>query len=336
MNEEEIINEYEKKKLMLNRVKQQLVESLEMQKEKYKQIENDMTIDKKERRLEIALGFIKRKENQIKIATEKIELLRPRYEEDMAYRRRQYYQFASIIKEIVPDDLNLCFHGCPIFAAESIIKEGAISSSVDRLGVATSYDVEDQVSVTTKETLSTTIQGYAKLHDDLELPAGCIFVVTPKDENEVKSSKASMLIGNVNFKENPERLYSIITTPENIERVTKWAKESEIDTSKIHDYDGFVKEIVMEKEQEALLEELKVIPENLARGKEQLENNIVSTQRVFAKLGDSLKEEKENKENKENNFRDSLKVNIEQDNKTKVIIKEDDNAQIKRIIKEER
>ena len=58
-----------------------------------------------------------------------------------------------------------------------------------------------------------------------------------------------MLIGNVSFKENPERLYSIITTPENIERVTEWAEKANIDLSKIHDFDGFIQEIGRQKTQ---------------------------------------------------------------------------------------
>ena len=342
MNEEEIIKEYEKKKTLLDRTRQQLIESLEMQKEKYEQIKNDDTLDKKELRLEIALNFIRKKENQIKIASEKLELLRPRFEEDMAYRRRQYYQFSNMVKEVMPDDLDLCFHGCPIFAAKSIIEEGCISSSVDRLGVATSYDVEDQVSVTTKETLSTTIQGYAKLHDNMELPAGCIFVIIPKDEVEIKSSKTSMIIGNVNFKENPERLYAIITTPENLERVTSWAKESEIDISKIHDYDGFIKEMQLEKEQSKLVEELKSI-EDIGKDNKEEKDDIDENKKVFAELSKTIKEEP-----KQNSFRDSIKVEIEDNNKmgntenkendeqTKIIIKEENDEQIKKVIKEER
>ena len=50
-----------------------------------------------------------------------------------------------------------------------------------------------------------------------------------------------MLMGNVNFKQEPNRLYGIITTPENIERVSQWAKVSGVDLSKIHDFDEFAK-----------------------------------------------------------------------------------------------
>ena len=64
-------------------------------------------------------------------------------------------------------------------------EDGEISSSVDRVGSSTSYDVSDQVSVTTKNTIETTVQGYAGLTGNYNLPAGCIFVILPQDENEI-------------------------------------------------------------------------------------------------------------------------------------------------------
>ena len=71
-----------------------------------------------------------------------------------------------------------------------------------------------------------------------ELPAGCIFVLHPKNEQEVESSEC-LLIGNVNFKENPDRLFAIITTPENVELVKEWGRASNVDSNKVHDYENF-------------------------------------------------------------------------------------------------
>lgn len=70
------------------------------------------------------------------------------------------------------------------------------------------------------------------------MPAGCIFVVLPKDDNDRESGE-SLLMGNVNFKEEPSRLYAIITTPENINMVSKWCKENNVDSGKVYDYDSF-------------------------------------------------------------------------------------------------
>lgn len=70
------------------------------------------------------------------------------------------------------------------------------------------------------------------------MPSGCIFVLLPKDDQDRESGK-SMLMGNVNFKEEPSRLFGIITTPENIEMVSNWCEVNNIDSSKVYDYDSF-------------------------------------------------------------------------------------------------
>ncbi len=245
----ESIEEFQKKRELLLRNRELAMQRLEKAKEKYEKIKSDSTIDRKELRLEIAQKTINTKKNALEQIENQLEFLRPSSQEDMNYRLKQYNEFSEQVKSEVPDDLHLCFHGCPIYAAKQIIKDGEISSSVDRIGSETSYDVSDQVSVTTKNTIETTVQGYTGLTGNYNLPAGCIFVILPKDESEIKSSETSMLIGNVSFKENPERLYSIITTPENIERVTEWAEKANIDLSKIHDFEGFIQEIGKQKTQ---------------------------------------------------------------------------------------
>lgn len=61
------------------------------------------------------------------------------------------------------------------------------------------------------------------------------------------------MIKNVNFKENPDRLNAIITTPENIQKVTQWAQKSGIDTKKIVDFDGFIDKHNKQNEQNNIL-----------------------------------------------------------------------------------
>lgn len=243
----EDIKEFERKKEILLRNRESALQRVEKAKEKYEKIKSDDTIDKKELRLEIAQKTIQSRIYALEQINNQLEFLRPSSQEDMDYRLKQYSEFSKQVKSEVPDDLHLCFHGCPIYAAKHIIEDGEISSSVDRIGSETSYDVSDQVSVTTKNTIETTVQGYTGLTGNYNLPAGCIFVILPKDDNEIQTSETSMLIGNVSFKENPERLYSIITTLENIERVTEWAEKANIDLSKIHDFDGFIQEIGKQK-----------------------------------------------------------------------------------------
>lgn len=233
----ENMERFEKKKEILIRNRELAEQRLLFVVEKYKRIE-ESDVDRKEERLRIARMAIITKKYALQQINEQIEFSRPENEEDIAYRQRQYDEFPNLIKSIVPNEIPLRFHGCLINVAQHILKDGEISSSVDRLGITTSYDVEDQVSVTTKDTIETTVRGYAGLSGNFNMPAGCIFVVLPRDEMDAKAGD-SMLMSNVSFKENPERLVSIITSPENLQRVSQWAQEAGIDVAKICDYDGF-------------------------------------------------------------------------------------------------
>ena len=153
----EDIKEFKRKKEILLRNRESALQRVEKAKEKYEKIESDDTIDKKELRLEIAQKTIQSRIYALEQINNQLEFLRPSSQEDMDYRLKQYSEFSKQVKSEVPDDLHLCFHGCPIYAAKHIIEDGEISSSVDRIGSETSYDVSDQVSVTTKNTIETTV-----------------------------------------------------------------------------------------------------------------------------------------------------------------------------------
>lgn len=245
----EYVKRFQREKENLIKNRESAIQRIKKEQEKYDKIKSDDNIDKKELRLEIAQKTIQVRQHALGEINDKLEFLRPANQEDIDYRLKKYSEFSKQVKAEVPDDLHLCFHGCPIYAARHIIEDGEISSSVDRIGSETSYDVSDQVSVTTKNTIETTVQGYTGLTGNYNLPAGCIFAIVPKDENEIQTSETSMLIGNVSFKENPERLYAIITTPENIERVTEWAEKGNIDLSKVYDFEGFIQDIEKQKTQ---------------------------------------------------------------------------------------
>lgn len=233
------MDNFEKQKSNLIKNKELKEQRLAEAIEKYESIQNSQ-VDKKEQRLQVAMKTVAIWRNAVKQITDKLEFLRPENEEDKSYRLRQYDEFPGIIEKTVPDDLPLRFHGCPIYTAKHILQEGEISSSVDRIGIATSYDVDGQVSVTTKDTIETTIRGYTDLTGDYNSPAGCVFVLLPKDEEDAKAGQ-SMLMGNVSFKEEPERLFAVITSPENSSRVKEWSQESGVDITKVHDFDSFIR-----------------------------------------------------------------------------------------------
>lgn len=211
---------YQRRQEILYKNKQEYEQKLQLAIEKYRETKAS-NIDKKEARLQIALHNIKMRENALNEINNKLIFLRPATEEDISYRLRQYDTFSKIIEELIPDELPLRFHGCSIYNAKAIIKSGGISSSVDRLGFETSYDVEDQISVTTRKTIDITVQGYADLIKDFNLPAGCIFVLMPKDKQEEQIGD-SLLMHNINFKKEPDRLFGIITTLENLDKVKTW------------------------------------------------------------------------------------------------------------------
>ena len=238
------IPQYEVKRRMINDMITLSQERVRNAKAKYeKAVEDFENCNTDKVKAEINLRTmkirLKKAEYSLQLWQDKANFIRPEDPQDVMYRCRQYKEFSKLAKEVVPLDLHLCFHGCPITAAKHILEDGALLSSVDRVGFSTSQDGEDQISVTTINDVIITVQDYCSLME-YELPAGCIFAILPKDENEISTSKNSLLIGNVSFKEHPERLYAIITTPENIERVTEWAKKSGVDSSKICDFDGFI------------------------------------------------------------------------------------------------
>lgn len=231
------LERYNKRKSILLKNKELYEQNLKKAIEKYENIKNS-DIDKKESRLVVAANNVTRRIQALQQINDQLSYLRPANEEDVTYRLRQYDEFHKVMQKNIPDDLPIRFHGCPIYTAKYIIESGELSSSVDRLGIETSYDTAGQISVTTKNSLQITVQGYAGLNGNYELPGGCIFVLYPKDELDAENGK-SLLMGNVNIRKEPSRLFAIITTPENIETVKKWCQEFNMDSSKVYDYDSF-------------------------------------------------------------------------------------------------
>lgn len=143
----------------------------------------------------------------------------------------------------------LCFHGTTIFGAKNILLSNTISSGADRLGRSTSFDGPGEISVTNKDTVETSVGIYMRLNDNYCYPAGCLFVIKAKDKDEYDKMPSKWTIKNVDFRKNPERLVSVITTPENLETVRTWAKDGNIDINKIIDFDTFTKAHQHQKKQ---------------------------------------------------------------------------------------
>ena len=105
--------------------------------------------------------------DQYWIKTDKLnKFLRPEDKDDVRYRKLKKMNFESELKNVLPEDCNLCFHGTTIWNAEKILESGEISSRMDREG----YDSEltnspSVISVTTLNNVWFTIKNFADLHN---------------------------------------------------------------------------------------------------------------------------------------------------------------------------
>lgn len=197
----------------------------------------------------------------IEVIKSRIEFARPRSAEDIAYRQKVMDELGRAIVAAVPSGYPLRFHGAPLYAIRDILASGGLSSSVDRLGAPTSYDVADQVSVTMPDTIDTTISGYTGLvGDEYLLPAGGIFVLLPRSQEEAEAG-SSMLMNNVNFSEHPEQFVSLLTSPENLPRVREWATSAGVNPDAVCEFFDFP-------------DQLRATGERIARGEVTLQELV--------------------------------------------------------------
>lgn len=111
------------------------------------------------------------------------------------------------------------FHGTPIYYAEQIIKSGNISSTADRYdGYIKSTDMKGEISASNIDTIDRTINYFSDMTSyQRSLPAGCIFALLPRDKEDAEYGHDMM--HSVDFRQNPEQLFGVFTTPENIDQV---------------------------------------------------------------------------------------------------------------------
>lgn len=154
-----------------------------------------------------------------------LKFIRPNNQSDIEYRICQYNEFTEKLQSSISKNLDLRFHGTPIYFAEQIIKTKTITSTADRYnGFIKSTDRNGEFSASSVQTLGDTI----KLFSDIQayyrsLPCGCIFALFPKgpEDNEFPN-----LMKTIDLSQNPEQLYGVFTTPENIDRVSTWMQEA--------------------------------------------------------------------------------------------------------------
>ncbi len=175
--------------------------------------------------------------------------IRPNSQEDIEYRKRNMNNFTTELKKVLSSNLDLRFHGTPIYFAEQIIKSGTISSSADRYdGYINSTDRMGEISVSDIESLDRTINFFSDMAAyQRNLPAGCIFAILPNGTQDECMRKQS-LMPSINFKQNPEQLFGVFTTPENVKNVKEWMQKSGFNENLAYTFEEFL-QVVKETSQ---------------------------------------------------------------------------------------
>ncbi len=184
----------------------------------------------------------------------KLEFIRPNNAEDIKYREQIIDKFSGEISKILLGDTSIRFHGTPIYFTREILKSGGIFSSSSRFdGYDSSTDLEDEISVTTAETINRTLSFFTDFYAFSRcLPAGCLFVL--RDNGAVDSELvkyASMKSFKFGYDEN------IVYTYEQFLNVAKTLKKENKDRVPEEDSEkqGYQSEIVDEVELINMLEE---------------------------------------------------------------------------------
>lgn len=191
-------------------------------------------------------------ENDLWVEKLKMGFIRPNTQSDIDERKQIENNFVKLIHQADPEGkLNLRFHGTSIHLAKEIIKSGGIFSLIDRLKGDPSSG-NGYIPVTSLENVNHYFPhgmpgrldyslGFMDINQyERSYPAGCLFVLIPRNQEESDMIEAGNM-HNVTFKENPDALYAIMTTTENLERVKQWMIENGLNSNKVCTMDGLVK-----------------------------------------------------------------------------------------------
>lgn len=178
---------------------------------------------------------------QLNHLSEELSFARPDTPADTEERRRILETYADTIRNTITDENPLWFHGVRHLASlEKILSSGHLGYLEEE--ESRSLTSPGTVDVTSKYSVDTTIEGFCGLSSNY-LPAGCIFALTPKDADEIRltqDSGSEQNIKTVDFAENPDRIYAIISTTENLDYITGLADKYGLNKEKIHSFDSFI------------------------------------------------------------------------------------------------
>ena len=177
-----------------------------------------------------------------------IRYVRPNTKEDIEYRNAMADTFSDELRKVLSPKIDLRFHGTPLYFAEEILRTKQLSSTADRFdGYIKSTNRVGEISVSDRHTVNETIDIFSDVAAYYRSqPCGCIFALLPKDEQDATSIPYS--IQNVDLSKNPEQLFGIFTTPENIERIKQDMKKAGLDPNKVFTFEEFLNEVKIKSE----------------------------------------------------------------------------------------
>ncbi|MDO5561429.1 MAG: hypothetical protein Q4G02_01500 [bacterium] len=238
---ESVVND---EKTRFNEFLQRDINLVEEKKKRIKTLEEEMeSLDDYHR--EKCARRIADAKRSLRKAEARVEFMRLPPDNDGKYRIKVMTEFPKLVKELAPSELPLVFHGTnDIGTVRQIIKTGGLLTPEQKGESFTSFATA--IDVTSKTNIRVSCE-FAEPGDHSFMPYGAIFAFLPSPE-EVdnvnatgESSEVFNGVDGVNFKNEPDRLYGIITTPENIERVKAWCEEYGWSKEKVFTHDEFLK-----------------------------------------------------------------------------------------------
>ena len=183
---------------------------------------------------------------QILLKTESyLEFMRlPTNFDDEIYRLDILKKFPEQVKNLFPDGFPIVFHGTDnIGIVREILKSGGLLTPEQRGVDMTSF--ANDIDVTYKNNITISCE-FAEPGSNSFMPYGAIFAFMP-EQNEIEkvirtgdSTEVYGGVNGVNFRDEPNRLYGVITSPENTGLIKHWCKEYGIDESKVFIQEEFI------------------------------------------------------------------------------------------------
>lgn len=213
--------------------------------------EDEDDVEKYQRKLNEMLVLLRFHESHVKY-------MRPEIIEDSKERLNIFSEFPKMVKNLIPDNIPIVFHGTNnIGIVLEIIKSGGLLTPEERnVGYRSQAT---QIDVTYKNNIRVSCE-FAEPGIDKFMPYGAIFVFTPLEtevEKVIKTVGSEVFggVAGVNFKENPSRLIGIITTTESKPIIQQCCIENGWDYEKVFTHNEFISKCI---EKYGVLEERKI------------------------------------------------------------------------------